>query len=87
MLEINDLMTQNEILTACHQYTGLPSAIIQFVAMILLFWFVSWIAFDKESNWKKVGFQWFLLLILGILVLIFISYSPLTVESIFNIFR
>lgn len=84
MLEINNLMTPQEILNICHQYTAMPSVLLAFGVMNIVWWISAILSFNSQSSWKKITLSWFIFMIISLLAVIFIAFSPFTIENIIH---
>lgn len=87
-MNITCSMSEREILINAHQLTAIPSLIIFYVLSMILFLGMGIFLIDREkSNYRKFLLIWIVSVILiGILVL-FLIFSPNSVQWIANLVR
>ena len=78
-------MTSNQILLEAHRHLVVPEIIIFYIAFILIFLIVGLFLINPEkSNYSKFWIIWIISVLIGALVIVWIYYSPDTMQSAAN---
>jgi uncharacterized membrane protein len=85
MINITSQMTQAEILNSVHNAYVIPTLIMLFSFIYIVFLLVGLIMIDsKKSGYGKFMLIWIISLLFGVVALIFFCTSPETTLSIIN---
>ena len=88
MVDITHLMTDSEILMACHKAFTQPSILFIYVSALVLYLVAIFSVVSLENlNVKKIIFSWLLFAILLGIVFVFTFVSPNAMQSFFNFFN
>lgn len=87
MINITNTMSSIQILEAAHQYTAVPSLIILFISFSILFLLSGLILIDHtKSGYGKFFLIWACGNIFGLIILLFLIYSPNVTQIIKDFF-
>ncbi len=81
-IQLYNNMTQEHILTIAHNYTAIPAMLILYFIFGVGLFFTGWAFKDDNSSWGRFAWIWFTTMLLTGVFLIFLIYSPSTVQLI-----
>jgi len=85
MLNITQQMSPQEILLEAHKATAIPAMIFMFISLSVIFLIIGMLLIDsKKSGYGKFLWIWFSSNVLGIIVLIALSYAPFAIQNAKN---
>jgi len=87
MINITQIMTQEQILEIAHKSTAIPSLWIAWFCFIIIQLIVGYGFTSKYTKWGRFFWMWGLTSLISMGVIIFLSYSPNTIQLIVEIWN
>ena len=75
-------MTQEQILTIAHKTTAVPAMLILYAVFGLSLFFTGWAFKDENAHWGRFFWIWLSTMLVTGMFLIFLIYSPNSVQLI-----